>query len=295
MASVDRHTASRPNATTYYSVTHADEFDIDWKIYYERIDRLSDEVRRKREHKLDVEYGPHPKQRLDLYFPKSEPANAPVFLFVHGGGFIEGDRWHYGFVAEPLAQHGVITAVASYRLAPYDAPDDPVDDVANAIAWLTEHAVELGANPQRIHIGGHSAGAILTSLLGVTEEWRSKRALPRDVVAGCAAISAPYELKGEEWIEPWITKSEVRDAYSPLRCIRVLPQELVVAVGSKETHWHETSSEFAHTLENKGIRAPLVIIEDADHVGAALALASVESPLTQAIWRMISRSARSAE
>ena len=60
--------------------------------------------------RLDLAYGTVPKQRLDIYLPKGKIVNAPVFLFVHGGGFREGDKAHYGPVAggrkQPAMQAG---------------------------------------------------------------------------------------------------------------------------------------------------------------------------------------------
>lgn len=54
-------------------------------------------------------------------------AGCAAFVFLHGGGFREGDRAHYGFVAEPLASIGVVRVVAGYRLAPDAAFPEPVE------------------------------------------------------------------------------------------------------------------------------------------------------------------------
>jgi hypothetical protein len=58
------------------------------------------------------------KQHMDLYFPVQKTSNAPVLVFLHGGGFREGDRKQYGYVAEAFAKQGILTVVASYRLTP---------------------------------------------------------------------------------------------------------------------------------------------------------------------------------
>ena len=98
----------------YYTVSHPDEFDIDWGSFYSRMNEHTARVRDEYPHHLDLAYGTDPKQRLDIYLPKGEVANAPVFLFVHGGGFREGDKAHYGSVAEPFIKRGVITVAPSY-------------------------------------------------------------------------------------------------------------------------------------------------------------------------------------
>src|SRR6266851_115321 len=100
----------------YYTVQHPKDFPIDWKAFYDNADDLTGETRKLFPHHLDLAYGTDPKQKLDVYLPANKPATAPVFIFLHGGGFREGDRAHYGFVARPLASQGVITVVASYRM-----------------------------------------------------------------------------------------------------------------------------------------------------------------------------------
>ena len=107
---------------TYATVQHPDRFAINWRAFYEKATELTDAARRTLPHSLDLAYGADPKQRLDLYFPAETPRQAPVFLFIHGGGFREGDRRQYGYVAAPLAARGIITAVMSYRLVPHVYP-----------------------------------------------------------------------------------------------------------------------------------------------------------------------------
>src|SRR5688572_1446137 len=69
----------------------------------------------------DLPYGPAERHRLDVY-PADGP-DAPVLLFVHGGGFVSGDKrgdpWFYGNVGRYFAAHGFLTVVANYRLAPH--------------------------------------------------------------------------------------------------------------------------------------------------------------------------------
>ena len=89
----------------YYTVMHPEDFTIDWTGFYKRNNEHTARVREQFPHHLDLAYGSDPKQVLDLYLPEGEVSNAPVFLFLHGGGFREGDKAHYGSVAEPFRQH----------------------------------------------------------------------------------------------------------------------------------------------------------------------------------------------
>src|SRR5690606_39166296 len=106
------------DSSTYYTVMHPAEFQIDWKAAYAKADEMTRRTRKQLPHQLDIAYGTDRKQKLDIYQPRNEPKDAPVLIFLHGGGNREGDRAHYGYVAGPFAKHGVVTVVASYRLQP---------------------------------------------------------------------------------------------------------------------------------------------------------------------------------
>ena len=110
--------ASAQDWTQYYTVVHRSEFEIDWGKFYQTAEAKTMAVRKELRHELDVPYGKDVKQHLDLYFPVQKTSNAPVLVFLHGGGFREGDRKQYGYVAEAFAKQGILTVVASYRLTP---------------------------------------------------------------------------------------------------------------------------------------------------------------------------------
>ena len=180
----------------YYTVMHPEDFTIDWTGFYKRNNEHTARVREQFPHHLDLAYGPDPKQVLDLYLPEGEVSNAPVFLFLHGGGFREGDKAHYGSVADPFVNRGVITAVASYRLTGSGAhyPDQP-DDVKSTVKWLFDNISQYGGNPENIYVGGHSAGAILSADIGVDRAWLVEMGMPREILKGIVPVSGPYDVR----------------------------------------------------------------------------------------------------
>lgn len=110
----------------------------------------------------DVAYGAHPRQRFDVFSPEGGGARRPALLFVHGGAFVEGHRNRsseiYANVLYYFARHGVTGINIGYRLAddsPYPAA---TQDIATVVAWTREHHAELGIDPARIFLMGHSAG-----------------------------------------------------------------------------------------------------------------------------------------
>jgi len=115
----------------------------------------------------DVEYGPHPRHRLDLYAPRSagDGALAPVFVWVHGGGFTRGEKNSQmhpfnSHIGRWIASHGFLGVVINYRLAPEHCWPSGGEDVARAIDWLKINAVRFGGDPGRIVLGGTSAGSV---------------------------------------------------------------------------------------------------------------------------------------
>lgn len=141
----------------------------------------------------DVAYGPHERHRLDLFRPtRGEPA--PCLLFVHGGGFVMGDK---GKAGEPFHNHigawaareGFVGANMTYRLAPEAHWPDGRDDVIAAVVHLARNARDYGIAPGRIVIMGESAGATHVADVVANPGEAAGR------LAGAAMISGIYDLR----------------------------------------------------------------------------------------------------
>jgi acetyl esterase/lipase len=105
--------------------------------------------------------------RLDLY--RAAQTDAPVVVYVHGGGWRSGDRADAGADRlAPLAAHGVTVASVDYRLVPGATFPDQLHDLKGAVRWLRAHGSGLGLRTDRIGVWGASAGAYLGSLLALT-------------------------------------------------------------------------------------------------------------------------------
>ncbi|WP_277983281.1 alpha/beta hydrolase [Sphingomonas faeni] len=118
---------------------------------------------------VDQAYGEHSRQRLDVYAPGSGPSDEsaaarPVLLWVHGGGFVRGekaspDHPFNAHVGHWVARLGLIGVVMNYRLLPEAAWPSGGDDVAAAVNWIGRHITDWGGDPARIVVAGTSAGA----------------------------------------------------------------------------------------------------------------------------------------
>lgn len=129
----------------------------------------------------DVPYGPHPRQRVDVYRP-AQP-RGPVLVMVHGGGWRRGDKAMPQVVgakvAHWVAERGWVLVSVGYRFAPEVRPPEQAADVARAIAFVQRQARGWGADPDAIVLVGHSAGAHLAALASASPPIaRAARAAP---------------------------------------------------------------------------------------------------------------------
>lgn len=116
----------------------------------------------------EVAYGSHPLQRYDIYMPEGAQA-APLVVFLHGGGWRIGDKSNPD-VWRAKSRHwngrGLGFVALNTRLLPEVDPLQQAADLGRAVAHIQQNAQGWGADPARIALMGHSAGAHLVSLLG---------------------------------------------------------------------------------------------------------------------------------
>lgn len=103
--------------------------------------------------------------KLRIYRPASAASDAPIVLYIHGGGFmiggLEACAWICGEVA---AQTGAVLAAVEYRLAPEYPFPAGLDDCRDALDWLAKGSLD-GTDPTRIAVAGDSAGGNLSAAL----------------------------------------------------------------------------------------------------------------------------------
>jgi acetyl esterase/lipase len=135
---------------------------------------------------------------LDVYRRRDRPAGCPTLLQIHGGGWMVGSKNEQGIpLMLHLAARGWVCVSADYRLAPNATFPEPLVDVKRAIAWIREHGVEYGANPDFLVITGGSAGGHLSSLAALTANDPEYQPGFEDVdtsVRGCVAFYGVYDF-----------------------------------------------------------------------------------------------------
>ncbi len=144
----------------------------------------------------EYSYGTHEKQKLD-FFGVENSRNAPLIVFVHGGGWSLGDK--KGRNENKSAFYnglGYAFASLNYRLVPETKPDGQAADIADAIAYLRKDSTKLGFDPNHIVLMGHSAGAHLAAIVSTDTSYLEKANVPLSSIAGTILLDgAGYDVE----------------------------------------------------------------------------------------------------
>lgn len=234
---------------------------------------------------LDIAYGPHPGERLDV-FPAGEGAAAPVQLFIHGGYWHRLDKADFSFVARAFHPAGAVTVVINYALVPTVDMDELVRQCRAAVAWTWRHAPAFGGDPARLFVSGHSAGGHLTAMV-LSTDWPAFAGLPPDAVKGGTGISGLYDL------EPirlcylnevlGLTPEQAR-RLSPIHLAPGRAGPLLLAVGGLEgPEYHRQTEAQAAAWRARGLPGQVLDLPGHHHFSIAGELASPGTPLSRAI------------
>jgi arylformamidase len=234
----------------------------------------SNALRKARGGQIDLRYGDGARQRLDV-FACGRPA-APTFVYVHGGYWQMNDKEPYAFLGEGVLSAGFNLALIEYTLAPAARLDQIVAEVRSAVAWVIEHAKELGGDPGRVFVGGHSAGGHLTAV-----------AMDDGSVAGGLAISGIYDLEPIRlnYLNEKLGLDPAETARnSPILHLPSRAAPLVVTVGLGELpELIRQSEEYAAAWQRRGLAGRYLALPGHDHFSILEELARPDGALLEAL------------
>jgi arylformamidase len=188
--------------------------------------RLRDMIKARREARqpeqdvkggTEYRYGRGPKQALD-YWPAASRTNAlaPLVIFVHGGGWKNGDKSNATgqYKAPHYTGLGYAFASINYGLLPEVPVEQQAADVAKAVAYLKSNATRLGFDPNQIVLMGHSAGAHLVALVGTDPNYLRAAGLTLDALKGVIPLDgACYDVPAQMSDGPKRMQDTYRDAF----------------------------------------------------------------------------------
>lgn len=225
---------------------------------------------------------------LDLYLPPAGPDPAPLVVFLHGGGWLRGDRsmvspsfasWQPGPLTR-LAAEGFAVASVDYRLSGEARFPAQLEDVSAAVDWLAGQAGQYGFDAGRIVLWGESAGAHLAALLGLRSAGSAVRGVvdwygPADLIAlneqvGAAGALTEDPLDSREARllgAPVAQVPELARAASPLSHVRAGAPPFLIAHGTADRAVPFAQSEaLAAALTEAGVGVRVEAVDGADHM-----------------------------
>jgi arylformamidase len=233
-----------------------------------RIASVSDAVRARLGEPLRLSYGPSEIEKLDVY--RARKPNAPIFIFIHGGSWLDGTARNHGYPAEMFVNAGANFIAIDFIQIKEAGGDLRVmaGQVRNAIAWVYKNAASFGADASRLYIGGRSSGAHLTGVALVTD-WAKDYGVPADIVKGGVCSSGMYDLKPvriskrSSFIE---FTDEMEDAMSSQRHLDQLRAPVVVTYGTNETpEFQRQNRDFAAAVKAAGKSVELIEAPNYNH------------------------------
>ena len=239
-----------------------------------RLDR-ADGLFTKARGRVHLSYGADPAQQLYIY-PNRGAAPLPVLIFVHGGSWSSGDPADYGFIARNFAPAGFVVVLAGYRLGPKGRFPGMVEDTAAGVAWVHEHIAQLGGDPERIALMGHSAGAYNAAMVALDRQWLKRAGVDPGVVKGVVGLAGPYDFypfdseMARNALGGWQRPEETQ----PVTYARADAPPMLLLTGADDTVVKPRNTvSLARALSAVGAPTEPVILQGIDHAGVLVALA----------------------
>ena len=199
-------------------------------------------------------YGPTDVEALDWY-PSNTP-HAPLVFFIHGGAWRRGQAKDYGMAAAWLHKLGAHLVVPDFS-AVTDVDGSLLtmaDQLQRALAFTARRAPEVGADPQRIHVVGHSSGAHLAACLA-TYNWAQK-GFSKTPIHTLLCCSGMYELEPvslsarSNYVR---FSSKTLQDLSPQRHLQNFTMPLALMCGEDESpEFKRQAREFTQCLSDQG-------------------------------------------
>lgn len=240
---------------------------------------------------VDLAYGPLERQRFDLYRPgtsthdEDKTTGPPLVIFIYGGSWKMGDRRDYRFAGEALAAQGFTVMVVDYRLYPEVRYPDFLRDCAKAVSYGLEHAAELGADPHRVFLYGHSAGAYNVAMLALDPRWLHDDGHSPDELAGWVGLAGPYNFLpiGDPDVKLVFDWPDTSPDTQPINhvadAVRPLPVFLGAAEHDRLVDPAQNTEELVGKLRERGAEVTYKVYPHVSHATLAGALAWPLTPL----------------
>ena len=228
---------------------------------------------------LNISYGDHVRQALDVFKPENLKIEAvPVLIFFHGGYWRMLDKLNFSHVASAGDYLGAITVIVNYRLLPEFGLSDIVSDCCTATRWVLENISNYKGDPEKVILSGHSAGAQLGAQVSARINVPLK---------GFIGISGVYDLRpiqncflnDIQFLDTSLVKK-----FSAESSVSSLPCPAHFFYGAREPSEFERQSENqANFWERPGSSSILSKLDNENHASILKQLVTPESAVLKSL------------
>jgi dipeptidyl aminopeptidase/acylaminoacyl peptidase len=227
---------------------------------------------------LDLRYGPRERNRIDIF--RSGAADAPLFVFIHGGYWQRNAKESFSFLAEGPMAAGIDAAMVGYTLAPDARLSEIVAETHAAIRWLKHEGPRHGVGRSKLVVSGWSAGGHLTAM-----------------AMGLPGVDAGLAISGIFDVEPcrlnYLTEklrlsADEAAAMSPLSHLPSRSGPLAIAYGTHELpELQRQSRDYWQAWEGAGLPGRLLPLAGKNHYTIMEELAAPDGALTAALRSLL--------
>ncbi len=254
--------------------------------------------------------------KLDIYY-RGQASNKPVLVFVHGGGWVKGDKSNiyknHNFL-NFFFDSGFVLASVNFRLlendkSPKASYRDQVKDIAKSLKWLVSNVDEYGGSADDIVLFGFSSGAHLVSLLSTDTDYLNYENVNPELIKAVIAMDVPaYDIKlatsimrgssleeNIDFNEIIFGKSdEEKNSASPISYVNKTEMPfLVISAGIKDgnpqTVSKRVSEVFVSKLRASGRSAAHFHFDRRSHVSLMLGFGNEDDGVTRVVQRFLNR------
>jgi triacylglycerol lipase len=247
----------------------------------------------------DLKFGTDPKQTLDVVAPATASGSArPVFLFVHGGGYVRGDKTldetgkpsiFYDNIMIWAVKNGMIGVNVNYRLAPQFQYPAVQQDLGAAVKWVQDNIGRYGGDPGKLYMMGHSAGAAHVASYVAHPEFG-----PGGQLGLKAAVfsSGNYEFApapGQKAGHPYFGAQAAEHSSLPGLTATKTPY-LVIVAELDPVGFHEQAGKLMNAVCAAGNCPPYLLLRDHGHMSGNYAVNTADTSLSGAVLEFLKKS-----
>ena len=210
----------------------------------------------------NIPYGAHRRQKLDYYTPTAPRPDGKTVVFFHGGGWYQGHKHEFLFLAQALASNGIAVVIPNYRLYPEVRFPVFLEDCALAVGWA---AGQIGID--KLFVMGHSAGAYNAAMMAANTPYLANVGVDRMRLRGFIGIAGAYNFLP-------LTRPEAIDLFGgpnnpdtqPITfATSPLPPALLLHGSDDASIDPRQSVDFAAAWQATGAQAQLTVYPQTDH------------------------------